>query len=1077
MSNSINTNISAYFAQANLTTASNDASSSVARLSSGNRIVKASDDVASLATGTSLLSTVSALKAAQTNATQGSSLLQVADGALAQIQNILQQQKSIALQAGSGSLTDTDRGFLNQQFQALAQQIDSLSDSTTFNGVALINGSLSTGAAISSATSQATAGNASLNFTTNPANGTKVIINGITLNAATSPSVATDFQIGSTISETVANLATKLTALSQTTTYATSLGQATYQAIGGSLQIAARTGGALDKTFTISANGSATVSGGATIGGAFGDSNFSVFGVGFSSTTTAVAAVGSSSGVPFKATEAISLTLGSGSAVPLYTLVAGDTLATIVTGINNRASITGVRANTTFDATTQKYNLNLSYKNTSSGNVIVDLGANYNNGTYTIAGQGTVAHPGYQSYVYSATQSLFATAINTATNATNLTNAAPSASQPFNTVGNSVITATLNGGSTLTLYTIVSGDTFTSIATGINATTATTGISATITGSAGAFNLRLQYNGSEGGLTTAISNSPNGAAATAAGSTAVTSGNPLAQTTKLGLSGGSDNGIGLGTSSVSGTVGDSLVAGLAQNAAQVTISFPTIDPTALTAAGNFNSNGSVYLTVGGKNFAFTTNPAASKSSDEITIGATLKETLDNAVNTINTYLSSGDAKGDVAYQLSQLNVTRNGNNLVISGKNISNPTNINGGSASTIALTNFTNGAPVSNSGLLNNASNTASTNFGVDVTGISNSAFTGTINGFTASYVSSNTANVSVKVGNYTYTSTNVPTVNTANQTVRFFSDTLADGTNGGYFDVQLAANKGQAVTNQTDANVFAQHLNGAFNSLTFNQERSLASYNGNQTIVANNTLIGSLIGSKVSAQLPSFGANKLSDVTVTSSVATGDAQIALTIDGVQYTTAVGLGSKLGANQTYTLTNSSNTNSYVSFTTGNSTIDLSSADNAKAAQNALSAAFGAGNGSAALAFQIGATANDSIAVSLGSSKTSSLYDGKDLSVATQAGAADASLVLDGAIQSVTALRASVGALESRFNFASAALQSSVQNEDAARASLLDTDIALESTSYATSQVKLQAGISVLAQANQALQALLKLIG
>src|SRR3954468_5686209 len=109
MSNSINTNIAAFFAQANITSASNLASSSVARLSSGNRIVQASDDVAALATGTSLQTQVSALKAALTNASQGSSLLQVADGALQQIQNILQQQQAIALQAASGSLTNVDR--------------------------------------------------------------------------------------------------------------------------------------------------------------------------------------------------------------------------------------------------------------------------------------------------------------------------------------------------------------------------------------------------------------------------------------------------------------------------------------------------------------------------------------------------------------------------------------------------------------------------------------------------------------------------------------------------------------------------------------------------------------------------------------------------------------------------------------------------------------------------------------------------------------------------------------------------------------------------------------------------------
>ena len=97
MTSSINTNVAAYFAQANIAAANKATAGDVARLSSGNRIIQASDDVASLATGTSLSNQVSALRTAQTNAAQGTSLLQVADGALAQIQTILQEQKSLAI--------------------------------------------------------------------------------------------------------------------------------------------------------------------------------------------------------------------------------------------------------------------------------------------------------------------------------------------------------------------------------------------------------------------------------------------------------------------------------------------------------------------------------------------------------------------------------------------------------------------------------------------------------------------------------------------------------------------------------------------------------------------------------------------------------------------------------------------------------------------------------------------------------------------------------------------------------------------------------------------------------------------
>ena len=117
------------------------------------------------------------------------------------------------------------------------------------------------------------------------------------------------------------------------------------------------------------------------------------------------------------------------------------------------------------------------------------------------------------------------------------------------------------------------------------------------------------------------------------------------------------------------------------------------------------------------------------------------------------------------------------------------------------------------------------------------------------------------------------------------------------------------------------------------------------------------------------------------------------------------------------------------------------------------------------------------MSVSISSVTTNKLYGGETLDITTQTSAAHASEVLDDAIAAVTSARAEVGALQSRFAYATNNIESSIQNQDAARGVLLDTDIAKESTSYATSQVQLQAGIAVLAQANLLPQNLLKLIG
>ncbi|MEZ5862508.1 MAG: flagellin, partial [Geminicoccaceae bacterium] len=84
------------------------ASSSLAKLSSGSRIVKASDDAASLAIGTKIKADVTALKQAQVNAGQASSLLQVADGGLSQTTDILMRMKALAVQAQSGSVSDNE---------------------------------------------------------------------------------------------------------------------------------------------------------------------------------------------------------------------------------------------------------------------------------------------------------------------------------------------------------------------------------------------------------------------------------------------------------------------------------------------------------------------------------------------------------------------------------------------------------------------------------------------------------------------------------------------------------------------------------------------------------------------------------------------------------------------------------------------------------------------------------------------------------------------------------------------------------------------------------------------------------
>jgi len=114
--------------------------SSVSKLASGSRIVKASDDAAGLAIGTRLLADVTVLRQSSVNAAQGASVLQVADGGLARIADVLQRMKALAAQSLSGVPSDTERGFIDAEFQELRSEITAMAQTTRFNGASLLDG-------------------------------------------------------------------------------------------------------------------------------------------------------------------------------------------------------------------------------------------------------------------------------------------------------------------------------------------------------------------------------------------------------------------------------------------------------------------------------------------------------------------------------------------------------------------------------------------------------------------------------------------------------------------------------------------------------------------------------------------------------------------------------------------------------------------------------------------------------------------------------------------------------------------------------------------------------------------------
>lgn len=132
-------NYAANVAHRNLQATDTAASSSLAKLSIGKRVVSARDDAASMAIGSRMQSEVMGLKQAVINAGQANSMLQIADGAMSTLADILTRMRVLAMQAGSANIGDTERGFLDAEFQALKLEIDRIANDTEFNGTKLIN--------------------------------------------------------------------------------------------------------------------------------------------------------------------------------------------------------------------------------------------------------------------------------------------------------------------------------------------------------------------------------------------------------------------------------------------------------------------------------------------------------------------------------------------------------------------------------------------------------------------------------------------------------------------------------------------------------------------------------------------------------------------------------------------------------------------------------------------------------------------------------------------------------------------------------------------------------------------------
>ena len=140
----INTNTSALFAQNALSKNSRLMSNAMEQLSTGKRINSSGDDAAGMAIGESMTAQVRGLNQAVRNANDGINLLQTAEGAMTEQSNMLQRMRELAVQSNNGTLSTTQQGYLQTEFNALTTQISTIASNTTWNGLSVMAASANT---------------------------------------------------------------------------------------------------------------------------------------------------------------------------------------------------------------------------------------------------------------------------------------------------------------------------------------------------------------------------------------------------------------------------------------------------------------------------------------------------------------------------------------------------------------------------------------------------------------------------------------------------------------------------------------------------------------------------------------------------------------------------------------------------------------------------------------------------------------------------------------------------------------------------------------------------------------------
>ena len=136
----INHNVASIGAQNSLHSSNYQMQKSIEKLSTGLRINRASDDAAGLSVSENLRAQVRGINMADRNAQDGISAMQIAEGSLNEVSAILQRMRELSVESATDTLTNTDRGYLNEEFVQLSEEVDRIAAVSEFNGMKLLDG-------------------------------------------------------------------------------------------------------------------------------------------------------------------------------------------------------------------------------------------------------------------------------------------------------------------------------------------------------------------------------------------------------------------------------------------------------------------------------------------------------------------------------------------------------------------------------------------------------------------------------------------------------------------------------------------------------------------------------------------------------------------------------------------------------------------------------------------------------------------------------------------------------------------------------------------------------------------------